>query len=278
MKTCAQCGEQREERAFRRCVRCPACRGLLFVYALVDPESKEIRYVGKTSVGIARPNAHNRNARLEWTYKARWILGLHARGLKPLVSTLEMCRNGADLIAAERRWIADLRARGCRLTNLTDGGDGLPGYRQSAETIERRIGPLRGRKMPEDQRVRLSEAKKGTKASPETRAKLSAAGIGRRMSPEAIAKSADKRRGRKMSPEVVEKNRVAHLGQTCTEEHRRNLSAACKGIPKSLEWRARMSEIRLRLPDEIRRRKHTPEARAKMSAAQYARYPKQETA
>jgi hypothetical protein len=95
--------------------------------------------------------------------------------------------------------------------------------------------------------------------------------LGHKHSPEAIRKSADARRGRKMSDEFCDTNRRAHLGQVFTPEHRQKISAAGKGRPKSAEWRARMSQIRLAMPYAVRCRKHTTEERSKMSAAHLAR-------
>ncbi len=264
MTLCVQCGVERDESAFRGCIRCAGCRGRYLIYALVDPCSGLPRYVGKSSSGIARPNQHVKSAASEHTYKARWICGLLALGLSPRVEILERCAEASGLSDAERKWISEFRSRGHALTNLTDGGDGLLGYKQSPETIEKRVAPRRGVAMSVEQRARLSVARKGIRPSAATRAKIAASMLGRVMSAEAIEKSAAKRRGRKMSPEFCEKNRQAHLLQTFSADHRRKISQACRGIPKSAEWRARMSAIRREMPESIRCRKHTPENRAAM--------------
>ena len=53
------------------------------VYGLVDPETKELRYIGKSAQGIARINSHFYPKRLrdDDTYKARWIKKLAAEDI-----------------------------------------------------------------------------------------------------------------------------------------------------------------------------------------------------
>ena len=109
------------------------------VYGLCDPRDGALRYIGKSEYGGNRYSQHlyavisNR----EKTRKARWIRGLLLRGLKPEFVTLEVCACRDDLVLAERRHIAEARARGERLTNLTDGGDGMGGYVFTAENRRR---------------------------------------------------------------------------------------------------------------------------------------------
>lgn len=192
------------------------------VYALCDPRGDAVRYVGKTVRGYQRQSEHWRLRAGDTSLRAEWIRSLLRDGVKPQFRILGMCASREGLAVAEREWIAFYlyRQSGADLTNMSTGGEGVVGFKQSAE---------------------------------------------------AIKKSADKRRGRTMPPEVRERNRLAHLGQVVTEEHRRKLSLAGKGKPKSADWRAKMSATRLQMPDAIRRRKHTPETRAKMRASHLAR-------
>lgn len=103
------------------------------VYALVCPLARQARYVGLSTRGLLRaaqhwqqadgPKTHGRWARL-------WLQKLRALGLRPSVQVLEEVRTGPSrsrrLRSAERRWIRRLRALGCPLTNLSDGGDMRP--------------------------------------------------------------------------------------------------------------------------------------------------------
>jgi hypothetical protein len=108
------------------------------------------------------------------THKANWLRQLLAAGLKPEVEVLET------------HFIAYFRSIGCRLTNLTDGGDGLLGRKVSAETRRRislsNTGKKRSdlsRQMMSQKRLGAAPYNKGCVMSPEQRAKLSATQGGR---------------------------------------------------------------------------------------------------
>src|ERR1700690_2202204 len=98
------------------------------IYALTDPRSGDIRYVGRSSSGLTRPQQHLAPAGLaaDTGHKANWIRELVRLGFKPGIVVLEHladdCTEDA-LIAAEIRWIANYKPQG-RLTNMTDGGEG----------------------------------------------------------------------------------------------------------------------------------------------------------
>lgn len=56
------------------------------VYHLVDPTDHAIRYVGKTTHPKARLRAHIKDAQeSQTTEKKRWISGLIAQGLQPVM-------------------------------------------------------------------------------------------------------------------------------------------------------------------------------------------------
>ena len=121
-----------------------ACRW--FVYALIDPQTKAVRYVGKTCSGIDRITLHFKKRELEAkTYKANWIRSLLACGFifekgdaGRIVSILEVFDGPEGLNDAEIWWIKKLRSQGVKLTNLTDGGDGVrAGYVHTPEAKER---------------------------------------------------------------------------------------------------------------------------------------------
>lgn len=92
------------------------------IYALCDPNTGEVRYVGKTVRAVEdRVKGHVQGSRWMETHCARWLRKL---GTAPDVLILE---ETDDLDRAERDWIAGLRAIGYRLTNLTNGGTGNDG-------------------------------------------------------------------------------------------------------------------------------------------------------
>src|ERR1039457_6715431 len=97
-----------------------------FVYALCDPRTEEVRYVGQTGGTVEhRLNEHLWNAQKGVRlYLYNWV-----RSLKqpPTYFILEECGTREELNDAERFWIDWYRRLGVRLTNLTDGGDGFLG-------------------------------------------------------------------------------------------------------------------------------------------------------
>jgi hypothetical protein len=144
------------------------------IYGLVDPRTGAIRYIGKTVRGITRVRAHGQRMHEEHTHKSAWLKQLRAAGLRYKVLVLEELP-AEELCAAEVRWIALARKIGWALTNLTDGGDGAHGCRQSTETRKKRAMVLRGQKRTPEQRARYSAAFKGVKKSDAHRAAITAA-------------------------------------------------------------------------------------------------------
>lgn len=169
-----------------------------FIYALVDPRTRVVRYVGQSSVGMKRPRQHLKpciyNKGKGHVYK--WIKLLISQNLRPFIVILEECSLD-ELNATEKFYISYLRSIGCDLTNHTDGGEGMRGFLHSEETrkhlskmrIGKKSGPHsqetiakiaegnRGKVIPEEQRARMAAAKRGKKRkpfSPEHKAKLAA--------------------------------------------------------------------------------------------------------
>ena len=132
------------------------------VYVLVDPTSLEVRYVGYSS-NLKRRYWDHCNL-FHRTPKCSWVKSLQNRGLQPvlrivcIVERHEACR-------VERALIAAMRCRGVRLTNSTDGGDGLIN-----PTVE--VRAKLGRRYTPDERKRHSLILRATFARPEIRAKF----------------------------------------------------------------------------------------------------------
>lgn len=129
------------------------------LYVLKDPRNGEVRYVGKTCVQPAsRFKMHIWEGRTrKRTYKANWIYQLLTVGLKPQMEVVGFLPE-AEVDFGERTLIRCFLRSGIRLTNLTDGGEGAPGFIQSRET-----------------RLKRSISMHGITRSPETRQKMTAA-------------------------------------------------------------------------------------------------------
>src|ERR1039458_7395350 len=120
------------------------------IYILKDPSTNEVRYVGASAnpknrlyshLFAARwPEKHNGN-----TDRSKWIRSLLESGNSPAMEIVE--RDCADIIAAERSWIARYREAGARRTICSDGGDMADGFKRSPETGAKISASKKG-KMP----------------------------------------------------------------------------------------------------------------------------------
>lgn len=93
----------------------------VYIYALRDPRSDAIRYIGKTKSLRQRLEAHAQDAKSN-KGKAGWFAELAACGLTPEMVTLQVC-DSDTWRDAEIAWIAKGRAAGWPLFNITDGGE-----------------------------------------------------------------------------------------------------------------------------------------------------------
>ena len=108
------------------------------IYGLFHPQTNELRYVGKAVNGLRRAQRHNSPCELKYpSHKNNWIKNLHAKGLKPRAAVLVVCSSPEDCVCKEIQVIRLCRSAGARLTNMTNGGDGLSGFRKSDETKRR---------------------------------------------------------------------------------------------------------------------------------------------
>ncbi len=114
------------------------------VYGLKDTRDNKIRYIGKTDCALRkRIREHVQDSRRMNNKNCRWIFGRIDRGYDIILIPI-MC--GIDTLKWEKRFIRNLRRRGFQLLNMTDGGDGVPGNKQSDETKLKKSIALSGKK------------------------------------------------------------------------------------------------------------------------------------
>lgn len=172
------------------------------IYALCDPTTGEVRYIGKTVWPRRRIADHMAEMRRgDHTHRGNWLRSLVAR---PIFRTLSVI-DDRDALEHERRVIAAYKKIGIRLTNNTEGGEGTLGCTKSPET-----------------RAKISAAKRAQRKhlTPEHKAMISAVHRGKVVSAEIRARMADGRRGMKFSPEHVESMSRCKRGKPWTKARR----------------------------------------------------------
>lgn len=204
-----------------------------FIYGLVDPRNRQLRYVGKSMSGMVRPKSHSYPSRMaENTHKAHWVKSVVASGFKPTIIVLEEFESEDGLNEAEQFYIAYFRFLGCPLTNATEGGEGATGHRASEVTRTKMSEKRRGRKFTSEHKAALSIALQGHSVSDDVRERLSEIHtgnkycVGRKLSKASRAKMSEsvKRtswiRGKKLSEAVRAKMRLAALKREAEKRQR----------------------------------------------------------
>lgn len=230
-----------------------------------------MRYVGKTAKDWSRRYNNHLSDRLK-THKANWIKQLRALGLKPIIEPLEILENVTPEVwqEAERFWIESLRQLGCRLTNLTTGGEHgtkpslesrrkMSEYQRNrpAEINARMAASLRGKRRTPEQKERMRQA--ALKQTPEKRDSIRNTLTGRKRPAEVCAKMSASKKGWKPTQQWIERQRAAKIGRPLTAEHAAKIGAALKGRFVSEQWRQNIA-------NGLRGRTLPPEVIAKRSA------------
>ena len=202
----------------------------VFIYALSDPRTNEIRYVGKTVDINRRITSHLSSSSKRNTYKDNWIQSLLSIGLKPIVDVLESFYDddGFKWQEAERWWISYLKYIGCNLTNLDNGGHSGVNVHSQITRDKMRLSQSLNKTRPkrtEEHCRRISESKKGIIIPMETRLKMSAS-----------------QKGRKHSEETKLKIKKAIMASGHIKIATAAAAKLIKGMNLPPEWRKKMSE------------------------------------
>lgn len=94
------------------------------IYALGEPDTREIRYIGKTVRIARRYRDHITESPKKKTHLGNWLRKVLSRGEKPVLTRL--CEVPDELGSqAEMLFIKLARDGGMNLVNSTDGGEGI---------------------------------------------------------------------------------------------------------------------------------------------------------
>lgn len=115
------------------------------IYVLKDPDSHQVRYVGKTVQSlIVRLGQHIYDSKSKKNHRAYWIQKLVNGGKLPLIEEIDSC-SWEDSSALETFYIAKYKAEGADLINQTEGGEGTLGKIVSTETRKKQSESMRKR-------------------------------------------------------------------------------------------------------------------------------------
>lgn len=192
-----------------------------YIYILIDPETNQVRYVGKTKNLKRRYNQHISECSKLKSYKNNWLLSLKNKNIKPEMFVIDETEKD-DWAFLEQWYIQLYRSWEYKLTNLTAGGEGVYGHSPSQET-----------------RKKMSRANKGRVVSEETKRKLSATITGRKLSDEAKRNISESAKRRGISPEtqakMIESRRKNPLKHS--EESKLQISQKLKIIANDREYK-----------------------------------------
>lgn len=157
---------------------------MIYIYALVDPFTKQVRYIGKSIRPKERLTNHCNDRSITW--RTNWIQSVLARGKHPELLILQTLDDTEDWQLAESEWIKKAREMNWPLTNCTDGGDGL--VNPPEEVRQKIITTWIGRKHSYETKKLIGQTSRGRKHSEESKENMRKIMTGRKFTPEWLAK------------------------------------------------------------------------------------------
>jgi hypothetical protein len=207
------------------------------IYGLSDPLTGQLRYVGKSTTGLKRPRSeHNRVLKgyEGFGHRQNWIRNLHDSQTTYRISIIQECADSDILCQAETFWISYFRTLGAPLTNLTDGGDGVSGWKHTPSSLAK-LKLANVGKTPTSQCLaasRLATTGSHWTHTPETKSLISARKLGQKYQPESLQGRANKSRAHGGRPFIDQTGRVYQTlseAQVATGVDRANVSAVLRG-------------------------------------------------
>jgi group I intron endonuclease len=208
---------------------------IVYIYGLIDPRTKELRYIGKSVDPRIRLRKHISERFQHDSYKDRWVRKLIDSESKPILFIIDIVEK-SEWVFWEKFYISYFRGLGTRLTNSTNGGDQPPS--------------TKGRKHTKKSREKMSKSKKG-KPIPwlnngEERTKKHRENLSK-----SLKGRVSNNKGKKFSKEYRKKLSKAHIGLQSGEKHpmygKHHSEESKKKISKALTLKV----IQLSLNNEV---------------------------
>ena len=237
------------------------------IYVLIDPNTHEYRYVGKTTKAASfRLSGHLADAKRGLkSHKNNWIRKLLKSGDVPEIKVITTCESESELNELEKTYIKEFREKGYPLTNGTDGGEGISGWHHSAETRAKLSKAARKRPpISQETRDKKRQSMLGVKHSEEAKKRHSEASSGERNGMYGKTGAQNPRYGKPLSEETKEKISKANKGNPGLRG-KENPMYGKFGVLNP-NYGRKMSEEQIQKRREINTgRKHTDEEIKKMS-------------
>lgn len=171
------------------------------IYGLIDPNTKELRYIGQTTQSIKkRMYYHNGQAKKsgQRSHVYNWLNSLYTKNLQAEVLIIENNINKSNLDDLEIFYIQYFRFLGCNLTNLSSGGKTRGGFFHTEEHKQYLSTLYKGRLPWNTGKILTIEQKKNHK-TPENFIHLSVESLKKRSYNQSITKS----KKSKVSDEII---------------------------------------------------------------------------
>ena len=134
------------------------------IYILIDPETLQVRYVGKANNISQRYKAHLNRARKHQIHKLNWISSLKAKRLKPIIEVIDVVPI-ENWIFWETYWISQFKTWGFDLINYTQGGDGAT-FANQTSFKKGHIPHNLGKSFSQESKNKISKSLLGIKNKP----------------------------------------------------------------------------------------------------------------
>jgi len=184
-------------------------------------------YIGKTSQKLT--NRIKRHLRSDYYFSR----ALRKHGLESFDFTvIEELDCNKTASCREQYWIKFYKSKGENGYNLTDGGEGITGWKHSKETRRKISQANEGQVFSDETRKKLSEAHLGVSLSIKHRKNIGLAHLGYKHSKESRRRMSFGQRGstkKPLSDEAKKKISIARKGVLKSEETKNRMSMAKKG-------------------------------------------------